>query len=275
MEAPLPLTSTPPVPSSPTATTDSQTPPSLTLYHHPLSPFARKCWLTALEHNITPHITLHQVVVAPVEKPKAYPGWSENNDFLGKLNPIAKIPTLAVRDDDDEFAVYDSKIICEYLVDFASKWGGAGQGSSSNGVAAGTKDASYWKRQSLHRCADQMMDSEILVAYEERMREAEGIKWDAWIAGMRKKIERGVSVLRDAAGSGLLPTREGNSDAVLAGAEIAVACCLGFLDARSISWRLEGEAGKEDALLLWFEGVQGRESWKAAKADAKWVGKEA
>lgn len=282
MATPLPLTATPPPaadldPALATTDDSSAKPPTLTFYHHPLSPFARKVWMTALEHNLTSYITLRQITVAPVETPKVYPGWSEHNEMLGKFNPIAKIPTLVVNEGQEgqEYAVYDSKIICEYLVDFAEHWTGA----RHEGVDTGsTKNATYWKRQSLHRCADQMMDSEILVAYEERMREAEGIKWEPWIVGMRKKIERGVGVIMAATRDGTLTARdsqESRTPGTLSGDEVAVACCLGFIEVRSIKWPEHGVDPESSASLQrWYEAIKLRDSWKSSKADAGWKGRE-
>jgi glutathione S-transferase len=93
-------------------------------------------------------------------------------------NPIAKIPTLVVDDFPDgngaSVAIFDSKFICEYLLQRA-------------GVREDQSRKRYWQEKAVHAACDGMTDAEILVIYEERLREAKGLKWQPWVDGQREK----------------------------------------------------------------------------------------
>lgn len=146
----------------------------LDLYYHPRSPFAQKLWIWALELDVARHLELHKVVVAPVP----FPGWSDNNDEVGEWNPIAKIPTLVVdlEDGNRKFAVHDSKIICDFL--------GSLQNEHRSPTDVSKMDPMRWKRESLHRAVDGMLDCEVLVVYEERIRKQAGLFYPTWVDGM-------------------------------------------------------------------------------------------
>jgi glutathione S-transferase len=72
------------------------------LYWSSRSPFVRKVMVAAHELDIAGTITSERVVVSAV-KP--------NTDVMAH-NPLAKLPTLIL---DDGTALYDSRVICEYL----------------------------------------------------------------------------------------------------------------------------------------------------------------
>ena len=72
------------------------------LYWSSRSPFVRKVMVVAHELDIAEKITSERVVVSAV-KP--------NTDVMAH-NPLAKLPTLIL---DDGSALYDSRVICEYL----------------------------------------------------------------------------------------------------------------------------------------------------------------
>ncbi len=69
-----------------------------TLLMTPTSPYARKCVIIALEKGIT--------LPCNVEPPHAA------GSRVGSLNPLVKVPTLLL---EDGAAVYDSRVIVEYL----------------------------------------------------------------------------------------------------------------------------------------------------------------
>lgn len=152
------------------------------LIYHPLSPFSRKVYILALELHLARSITLSKVVVAPVFSP----GWSDNNaDVSAAGNPIAKIPTLVVDDfpdGDESVAIFDSKFICEYLLQRA------GVGEEDQGTKR------YWLEKAVHAACDGMMDAEILVIYEERLREGRGLMWRPWVDGQREKVYEMTSI---------------------------------------------------------------------------------
>src|SRR5262249_30120247 len=66
------------------------------------SPFVRKVMVAAHEVGVAGRIATERVVVA-ADKPNAQ---------VMALNPLSKIPTLVL---DDGTALYDSRVICEYL----------------------------------------------------------------------------------------------------------------------------------------------------------------
>jgi glutathione S-transferase len=240
--------------------------PDLTLYYHPLSPPSRKVWVTALELDLTEHITLQKVVVAPVVKPKFFPGWSENNELVGSFNPSNKIPTLVVREDGDEWSVYDSKVICEYLIDLGSRFGG---GSGEVGIKQDSvKDDMYWKKQTLHRAADLTIDAKILLAYEERIRKAEGLFFQAWHDGQTTKVERGLDVMEKAVKDGVLAGEGEEGDGKVGLEEVAVVSALSMMESGKSEWRKERKG-----LAKWFEAWTERRSWKESQVDGEWKGK--
>lgn len=231
----------------------------LELYYHPFSPFTQKVWIWAIEKGTAPQIELHKVVVAPVP----FPGWSDNNDEVGTWNPIAKIPTLVVDAEDggEKFSVHDSKIICEFIQSIAP----------SGAAADGPKvDAMRWKRESLHRAADGMLDCEVLVVYEERIRKPENLYYKKWVDGMRTKIERGFGLLDKAVKDGTLRYRNGDSQGDEVGMEeCAAVATLAFFDARNVEWR-----NGRDELRKWYEGWRRRKSFAESRRDVDWNASE-
>jgi glutathione S-transferase len=72
------------------------------LYWSSRSPYVRKVMVTAHECGLADQIEREAIVVS---------AYLPNTDML-KKNPLGKIPTLIL---DDDSAVYDSRVICEYL----------------------------------------------------------------------------------------------------------------------------------------------------------------
>src|SRR5271154_759137 len=67
------------------------------LYTNPASPFARKCRVVAHELKLK----LEEIVVT-----------ARDDESLRRINPLKKIPILIL---DDGSALFDSRVICEYL----------------------------------------------------------------------------------------------------------------------------------------------------------------
>ena len=65
------------------------------------SPYARRVRVLAYELGIGDQLKIQ--VVRP----------RESSDFLWMINPIGKVPTLQL---DDGSSIYDSLIICDYLI---------------------------------------------------------------------------------------------------------------------------------------------------------------
>lgn len=76
---------------------------SSTLYYAPRSPFARKALISVYELGLEDFVNL--VVIDP---------WKD--ETLRIQNPLCKVPTLILA---DGIALYDSRVICEYLNEFA------------------------------------------------------------------------------------------------------------------------------------------------------------
>ncbi len=227
----------------------------IVLIYHPFSPFSRIPYILAKERALTHLITLHKVVVCPVDP---YPGWSDNNAEVAVSNPICKIPTLILNKDDPSSALFDSRVICEYLEHLAS--------TASKGGEKGVERGSdlYFLHQTLLAATMGIMDAEVLCAYEDRIRKPEGILYQPWHDGMRVKVKRGLDFLDEAVRKGNLPVK-GREDRVEV-ADIAVAVTCGFQDARGTDWK----TGR-DALKQYFDETwKGRRSWVETPVDKMW-----
>jgi len=215
------------------------------LFYHPLSPFSRKVYMFALELGTADRIELQTVVVAPVE----YPGWSDDVPTVAESNPLAKLPTLVVGNNGD--GVYDSKVICDFLEDEA--------------LVNKRSDLQprNWRLRTLHGCADGMMDAQVLILYEKKIRAENNILFQAWIDGQTEKIMRGFDQLELEVGRGTL--RAPANDAPASAAECAVAACVAFLDRVGTQWRDD-----RPKLVEWFQGWQNRESFIKTRPDVNW-----
>ena len=115
------------------------------------SPFARKVRVLAAETGLLDRIELLDTAVMPTTL----------NERVNALNPLGKIPVLLT--DDDE-ALYDSRVICEYL----------------DTLHAGAKllpsGAARWQVLRLAALADGLMDAALLARYERGVRPAE-LQW--------------------------------------------------------------------------------------------------
>ena len=228
----------------------------LELFYHPFSPFAQKVWIWAVERKVASLIQLHKVVVAPVP----FPGWSDNNDKVGAWNPIAKIPTLIVdlEDGSDKFAVHDSKIICDFLTSISTP--------KQSASRAGEVDALEWKRQSLHRAIDGMMDCEILIVYEERIRKDADMYYQRWVDGMRTKIERGFDLMETAVEDGTLRSKDGNQANDSVGLEeCAAVAALALFDTRIPQW-----STSRPRLGKWYQSWKLRQSYITSRNAVDW-----
>jgi len=220
------------------------------LFYHPLSPFSRKVYMFALELGTADRIELQTVVVAPVK----YPGWSDDVPTVAESNPLAKLPTLVVGNNGD--GVYDSKVICDFLEDEAL----AGKRSDLQ--------QRNWRLRTLHSCADGMMDAQVLILYEKKIRAENHISFQAWIDGQTEKIMRGFDRLELEVGRGTLQAPANDTPA--SAAECAVATCVAFMDKVGIQWR-----GERPQLVEWFQRWQERESFIKTRPGLDWKTGEA
>jgi glutathione S-transferase len=161
------------------------------------SPFARKVRVVARELRLT----LDEVTVATLP--------TKPDPVLAAQNPLAKIPVL-VRD--DGVALYDSRVICEWL---------DAEAGGGKLVPSGSARWDTLRRQAL---ADGIADAAVLVRYETVFR-PEDKRWDDWTRGQLGKIKAGLDALE--------------ADAKNVGSSfdlghISAVCALGYLEFRNI-----------------------------------------
>ena len=168
------------------------------------SPFARKVRVLAAETGLLDQIELLDTAVLPTTL----------NERVNTLNPLGKIPVLLT---DDGEALYDSRVICEYL------------DTLHQGRKLLPSDASRWQVLRLAALADGLMDAALLARYERGVRPAE-LQWAAWLDGQLGKVQRALVELE---------RHIGRLQGPLDLAQIGVACALGYLDFRfaDLDWR--------------------------------------
>lgn len=186
------------------------------------SPFARKVRIVVREAGLTDRVQEIQTTVSPV---------SPNSDLAGQ-NPLIKIPALTLA---DGTALYDSRVICEYL-----------------DTLAGTKlipqgGPERWRALCQQALCDGILDAAVMIRYEVAVR-PEPIRWSKWVDGQRSKIEGGLAALEKAQ-----PQFGPQFDI----GQIGTACVLGYLDFRfpEMEWR-----SRYPGLRAWFEEASERAS---------------
>jgi glutathione S-transferase len=172
-----------------------------------VSPFTRKVRVVLAEKRIEYDFELVDVV--PVDNP------------VNAHNPLGKIPTLVL---DDGTALYDSRVIVEFL-DSVSP--------ISRLIPDGTRDRVAVRRW--EALADGVLEAGVLVRYEGNRDRNE--QSPAWIAKQLARVHRGMQVLNHD-----LAERTWCHGDRYSLADIAVGCCMGWLDFRKpggVDWRTE------------------------------------
>ncbi|MCW6506437.1 glutathione S-transferase family protein [Lichenifustis flavocetrariae] len=178
----------------------------------PASPFGRKVKIVASLLGLT---KAFQTVDADTTSPE---------DSLRRENPLGKIPTLIL---DDGTALYDSRVIVEYLDHLAG-----------GGRIIPVDPVLRFKALTMQALADGLMDAALLQVYETRWR-AEDRREARWTEHHGAKITRGLAALETSPPSG--PVDVGH---------VALACALGYLDLRfEGAWR-----AAYPALVTWLDG---------------------
>ncbi len=175
------------------------------LYFSPFSPYVRKCLVVAHELGLDARITLLPSAAHPIQR----------DQTIIANNPLGKVPTLLT---DDGQALYDSRVICEYLDDL-----GCGSLFPKTGTAR-------WKALTLHALGDGMLDAALLARYEDVAR-PEAIRWKEWRAGQLDKIETSLAYLESDARALSERTDIGT---------LTIGCALWYLDVRftELNWRV-------------------------------------
>ncbi len=167
------------------------------LLSSPASPYTRKVRIVLAEKKIECEMEI--VDVQPAENP------------VNAHNPLGKIPTLVL---DDGTPLYDSRVIVEFL-DSVSP--------ISRLIPDGTRDRVAVRRW--EALADGVVDAGILVRYESIRDKKEQSK--AWVDKQLARMHRGMAQLE--ADLGERTWCHGDRYSL---ADIAVGCCLGWLDFR-------------------------------------------
>ena len=188
------------------------------LFYSPTSPFARKARVLAEELGLSGRIALN-----PLNP------WTDEG--LRAVNPLCKVPALTL--DDDE-ALYDSRVICEYLDALA--------GDRLIPQAGPAR----WAARRREALADGVCDAAVVRMLESRRPEGEQH------ADMIDRWSQAIAAALDAAEA----DAPGPGETFDLG-QIALACMLGYIDFRAPwqNWR-EGRP----RLTAWFETVSGRPS---------------
>lgn len=195
------------------------------IFHSPLSPYVRKCMVIALELGLTNRIEIVPGAANPITR---------DQNIVVK-NPLGKVPTLVT---DDGLALYDSRVICEYLNDL---------GKGNFLPAAG---AARWQVLAEQSLGDGMLDAALLARYEGAMR-PEALRWTEWTNGQLEKVHSGLAVIEANAAQW--------GDAFDLG-KITLGCALGYLDFRfpTIEWRKQYPQA-----ATWFAKFNARPSMQA------------
>ncbi|MCG6871475.1 MAG: glutathione S-transferase [Gammaproteobacteria bacterium] len=198
----------------------------MTLYGSNTSPYVRKVIVTGHELGIADQIRL-----APVSHDPVHP-----DAELNQRNPLGKIPTLVTA---AGIALFDSRVICEYLDSIAG-----------GGLLPKQGDA-RWAVLVRLSLADGILDAAVLTRYEQAVR-PESLRWPEWIDSQMEKVRRALAML--AADEAFSANRRDLGT-------IATACALGYLDFRYAdeNWR-----DAHPRLADWYADFQARPSMRAS-----------
>jgi len=195
------------------------------LYFSPTSPYVRKVIVLLHETGQMDAVELVTGSGSPID-----PGTAPL-----EANPLGKVPALERADGP---ALYDSRVICQYLDDRA-------------GAGLYPQGARRWDTLTLEATGDGILDAALLMVYEGRLRPEE-LRFAPWVEGQWAKVDRALDVLE----TRWMAHLEGPLDA----GQIAVGCALGYLDFRhdARGWR-----NGRPHLAAWYAGFAARASMKA------------
>lgn len=168
------------------------------------SPYARKVRIVLAEKKID----------CPIEVDIPWESGTRVPDY----NPLGKVPVLEL---DDGMALYDSRVIVEYLDNVSPV---------SRLLPDGNRQLILTKRW--EALADGIIDAAVAIVLERRRPAAQ--QSAEWVARQQGKIDRGLAAL-----SADLGERHWCHGEAYSLADIAVGCCLGYLDFRfpDIDWK--------------------------------------
>jgi glutathione S-transferase len=184
----------------------------------PSSPFVRKVRIAVALLGFEKDVTVERADT------------TDPNDTLRKINPLGKIPVLII---EDGSAVYDSRVILEYLDDRAG-----------GGKILPRQPKERLAALRLQALCDGILDASVLTIYEGRYRKPE-MHEPKWLELQAGKVARALGVLESA------PPR---IDAMPDVGQIALACALGYRDFRFG----EGWRGEYPRLVAWLDNFTAR-----------------
>jgi glutathione S-transferase len=183
------------------------------LRSNPASPFGRKVRIAADLLGLSHDMTVDLADTNAADEP------------LRRQNPLGKIPVLIL---DDGSALYDSRVILEYL-----------DHRAGGGRIIPREAAARFAALRLQALADGMTDAQILVIYEGRFRPPEH-HVRKWLDYQADKIRRGLAALE---------ADPPSLDPLPHVGQIALACFLGHRDLRFAGdWRAD-----HPRLVVWLE----------------------
>ncbi len=197
------------------------------LHYSPLSPYARKVLVLAHETGLAAKLELLSAVVSPIKPNLEY----------ARDNPLMKVPSLVT---DGGEALYDSRVICEYL---DSLHGGRKLFPPEGGAR--------WRALRQAALADGIVDAAILCRYEETTRPVEK-RSSEWVEGQALKVRHGLDALEAEVETLSSPLDIG---------QIAIACALGYLEFRKPVG--ENRPGRP-RLFKWYDAFAQRPSMQAS-----------
>ncbi len=194
------------------------------IYFSPASPFVRKVMVTAHELGLADRLEKRPSAAHPVNRDKS----------IMAQNPLGQVPTLVT---DDGRALYDSRVICEYLNDL-------GRGTLFPSGEA------RWRALTEQALGDGMLAAAVLTRYETVVR-PEDKRWDDWRSGQLDKVRTGLAEIESNAA--------GLDDRLDIGT-ITLGCALGYLDFRyaDLDWR-----ARHPQAAAWFARFGARPSMQA------------
>jgi glutathione S-transferase len=197
------------------------------VYYSPTSPFVRKVLVVAHELSLADRIERLGSAAHPVNRDAG----------IVAHNPLGQVPTFFT---DDGEALYDSRVICEYLNDRAK------------GGLFPTDDRRRWRALREQALCDGMLAAALSVRYEHVTRPEEK-RFGDWIAGQTAKITDGLAALE---------RQIGQSGSFLDIGTISIACVLSYLDLRfpAMEWRKN-----HSALSAWYADFRKRPSMIATE----------
>ncbi|SEG85602.1 glutathione S-transferase [Marinobacterium lutimaris] len=198
------------------------------LFYASTSPYVRKVMVTAHQLGLVEQIEKLDSAAHPVER----------DQRIAEFNPLAKVPAMQTA---DGIALYDSRVICEYLNTYAG------------GTLFPESAPQRWASLTRQALGDGMLDAALLARYESVARPADK-QWHTWRESQLIKIRAALAEIEaQVARFSTEPEDIGL---------ITIGCALGYLDFRfpELDWRSDCPAA-----ALWFAKFDQQPSMAATR----------